>query len=56
MVIHKKMDRLGKLFFPRNPKMVRYRKMQVVYIAILFSVICCGMVGLLVFLLGRMPG
>jgi hypothetical protein len=47
------MDRLGKLFFPKNPKMVRYRKMQLVFMAIFFSVLCCALVGLLIFFLSR---
>ena len=47
------MEWLGKLLFPKNPKMVRYRKLQVVFIAILFSVLCCALVGLAIFFLSR---
>jgi energy-coupling factor transporter transmembrane protein EcfT len=47
------MEWLGKLLFPKNPKMVRYRKLQLVFIAIIFSVLCCALVGLLIYFLSR---
>jgi hypothetical protein len=47
------MERLGKLLFPKNPKMVRYRKLQILFIVIFLSVLCCALVGLLVYFMGR---
>ena len=47
------MDTLGKWLFPKNPKWVRHRKLQLVSFAIFFSVLACALVGVLVFFLGR---
>jgi len=49
------MDRLGKLLFPHNPKMVRYRKVQLLFIITLCVLLCCAGVGAIVYFLGR-PG
>ena len=46
-------DRLGKLLFPKNPKMVRYRKLQILYIMILLGVLACGAMALIIYLLGK---
>ena len=48
------MDRLTKLLFPKNPRMVRYRKLQVLYIAVFLTVAICAAVGVMIFLLNQM--
>jgi hypothetical protein len=45
------MEWLAKLLFPNNPKMVRHRKLQGLYIVVLFVGIICAMVGVMMFLL-----
>jgi hypothetical protein len=50
------MDWLTKLLFPKNPRMVRYRKLQVLFIVVPLIVVICAIVGGLIFLLSRMPG
>jgi hypothetical protein len=47
------MEWLGRLLFPTNPKMVRYRKVRLLLFTIFLSVLSCVLVGLLVFLMGR---
>jgi hypothetical protein len=49
------MQWLGKLFFPGNPKMVRYRKLQLLFFTIALIVLSCAVVGLLFYLLSK-PG
>ena len=47
------MDRLAKLLFPNNPKMVRFRKLQALYFAVFLSVGACVAVGLVIFFLSQ---
>jgi len=47
------MDRLAKLLFPSDPKMVRFRKLQTLYFAIFLSVVTCAAVGVVIFLLNQ---
>ena len=49
------MDRLAKLCFPHNPRLVRYRKLRVLFFAVVLSVAACAAVGVMVFLLSQMP-
>jgi hypothetical protein len=50
---HGEMDRLAKLLFPNNPKMVRFRKLQALYFAVFLSVGACVAVGLVIFFLSQ---
>jgi hypothetical protein len=45
--------RLGKLLFPNSPRLVRYRKLQLLFIAIILSVLAAGLVALLFYLSNR---
>ena len=45
------MDTLAKWLFPRNPRMVRYRKLQIVFIAVLTGSLALIVFGLLLYLL-----
>jgi len=47
------MYQLGKWLFPKNPRMVRYRKLRILFFAIAFSVLACVCVGLIMFLLNH---
>jgi hypothetical protein len=49
------MEWLGKLFFPGNPKQVRYRKLQLLFFTIALIVLACSVVGLMFYLVSR-PG
>ena len=44
---------LGKWLFPKNPRMVRYRKLRILFFAIFFGALACLLVGLMMFLLNR---
>ena len=46
------MEWLTKLLFPNNPKMVRYRKIQALFIAVLLIGAICAAVGVLMYLVG----
>jgi hypothetical protein len=39
------MYRLGKWLFPKNPRMVRYRKLQLLFFTIFLSLLAATMVG-----------
>jgi hypothetical protein len=43
-------DRLAKFLFPRQPRMVRWRKMRLLFVGILLSLLSAAVVGALVFL------
>jgi hypothetical protein len=43
-------DRLAKLLFPNNPRMVRYRKLRLFMVAVFLSLFCAALVGLLFYL------
>ena len=49
------MEWLGKLFFPGNPKMVRYRKLRLLFFTITLVVLSCAVVGVMFYLLSK-PG
>jgi hypothetical protein len=49
------MEWLGKLLFPRNPRLVRYRKLRLLFFTIVLIVLSCAVVGLLFYLVSR-PG
>jgi hypothetical protein len=42
---------LGKLLFPKNPRMVRYRKLRILFFALAFCVLGCMLIGLMIYLL-----
>ena len=44
---------LGKWLFPKNPRMVRYRKLRILFFGIFFSVLACLLVGLVMILLNH---
>ena len=44
---------MGKLLFPKNPRMVRYRKLQILYIMVLLGVLCCAVVAGIMYLIGK---
>jgi len=39
--------RLGKWLFPKNPRMVRYRKLQLLFFTIVFSLLAAVVVALM---------
>ena len=39
--------KLGKMLFPKNPRMVRYRKLQILFFTVFFAVLAAVLVGLL---------
>jgi hypothetical protein len=43
-------DRLAKLLFPSDPRMVRYRKLRLFMVAVFLSLFCAALVGLLFYL------
>ncbi|HWH67987.1 MAG TPA: hypothetical protein VNT26_01270 [Candidatus Sulfotelmatobacter sp.] len=45
------MDTLAKWLFPSNPRMVRHRKLQMLFCTLFMSVLACAVVGGVVFLL-----
>jgi hypothetical protein len=45
--------KLGKWLFPRNPRMVRYRKLRILFFAIAFSIAGCLVIGLMIYFLYR---
>ena len=47
------MERLGKLLFPNDPRMVRYRKLRLLFITVFLGVLSCVLVGLLVYFMSR---
>ena len=47
------MYRLAKWLFPKQPRLVRERKLRVVFFGIFLSVTACVLIGLLVFFLNR---
>jgi hypothetical protein len=47
------MDWLARLFFPDNPRLVRHRKLQLLFFTIALCVLSCAAVGLLFYLLGQ---
>jgi hypothetical protein len=47
------MDRLGKLLFPKSPRLVRRQKLQTLGFAITFGFLACVIVGLLMYLLTK---
>ena len=49
------MEWLGKLFFPGNPKLVRHRKLQLLFFTIALIVLACVVVGLMFYLVSK-PG
>ena len=51
--MHSQMDLLTNLLFPNNPKMVRFRKMQLLYITVFLIVAICAAVGVAIFLLNQ---
>jgi hypothetical protein len=50
------MDRLAKLIFPNNPKLVRHRKLQLLFFTIVLCVLACAVVGLLFYLWDKPRG
>ena len=47
------MEWLAKILFPKNPRLVRLRKMQLLLFTIVLTVLSCAVVGLLFYLLGK---
>jgi hypothetical protein len=47
------MDWLATLLFPKNPRLVRLRKLQLLFFTVMLSLLSCAVVGLLFYLLGR---
>jgi hypothetical protein len=47
------MEWLAELLFPKNPRMVRLRKLQLLFFTIALSILSCVLIGLLLFLIGR---
>ena len=45
--------KLGKWLFPKNPRMVRYRKLRILFFAIAFCIAGCLFIGLMIYLLYR---
>ena len=41
------MYKLGKLLFPKNPRMVRYRKLQLLFFMVFFSLLAAALVALM---------
>jgi hypothetical protein len=50
------MDWLAKLLYPRQPKLVRFRKLQALCFTIILCVAACAVVGLLIYLMSKMGG
>lgn len=50
------MYRLGKLLFPKTPRMVRYRKLQLLFFTVFFSIFAAVAVGLLFYLAYQFTG
>ena len=48
------MDKLGKWLFPKNPKMVRFRKLQLLFFTIFLSICVCALVAVLFYLMGTL--
>jgi len=46
-----KMDWLTKCLFPNNPRMVRYRKLEVMYIVLFLVLAVCATVGVMIFMI-----
>ena len=49
------MDRLGNLFFPKNPKRVQERKLRLLFFTIVLCALTCALVGLLFYFLNQRP-
>ena len=47
------MDRLAKIMFPNNPRMVRYRKMRLLLFAVFMSLFAALLVGVLFYFANR---
>jgi hypothetical protein len=47
------MDTLAKMLFPHHPKLVRLRKLQAFYLAVLLSVASCVATAVTVFLMNQ---
>ena len=47
------MDWLARILYPHNPRLVRLRKLQLLFFTITLTVLACAVVGLLFYLLGR---
>ena len=47
------MYKLGKMLFPNNPRMVRYRKLRMLFVLIFLCLLACAVVGGLLFLLNQ---
>lgn len=48
--------KLGKILFPKNPRMVRYRKLQLLFWTIFFSLLAALAVGSLFYLAYQFSG
>ncbi len=48
------MDRLARILFPGNPRMVRYRKMRLLVFAIFMSLFAAALVGVLFYFANRL--
>ena len=46
---------LGKLLFPKNPKRVQERKLQLLLFTIALCALACALVGLLFYFLNQRP-
>jgi len=49
------MYKLGKVLFPKNPRLVRYRKLRILGFSIVLSACACLAMGTAIFLLNRAP-
>jgi hypothetical protein len=47
------MDFLGKLLYPDNPPRVRARKLQLLFFAVVLSILACAAVGCLFYVFNR---
>jgi hypothetical protein len=47
------MEWLAELLFPKNPRMVRLRKLQLLFFTVVLSLLACAFIGLILFLMGR---
>lgn len=48
--------KLGKILFPKNPRMVRYRKLQLLFFTVFLSVFAAAVVGVLYYLTYQLAG
>jgi len=47
------MEALGKWLFPDHPRMVRYRKLRIVFFAIVLGALSCALIGVLLVVINR---